>query len=914
VATGVELATAYVSLSVSTRGIGRDIAREFGGVERSAETYGKRSGDRFVGGLKGKFAKIGGLLAGAFAVSAGVDFFKDAVGGASDLNEAATKTQAIFGDAGKAAVDAFANKGAKALGQTRLQVLDAAASFGTFGKAAGLTGKPLAKFSTGFASLATDMASFFNTDPADATEAIAAGLRGEAEPLRKYGVLLDDASMRQEALKLGLIKTTKQALTPQQKVLAAQALIYKQTKDAQGDFGRTSGGLANQQRILSATFTDFKTNLGKKLLPVVTNVVSFFNNKFGPVMGDVAEKVGGFFSKAWDGATALFDLFIKGDFTSKFREVFGLEEDSPLVDLLFQVRDFFVTELPPAIATGKRVFKVIADYIKAEVVPRVMGIVDAIRGFVVVAIPIVKQFVAGMLERIQPLMPTIQAIFGTIGEIISGALDLIKAIIERVTSIISWVWSNWGQGIMDTIAFIWEKVLAIIQPALEAIKGLIRTFTAIFKGDWSTAWESLKGAFSSAWKTVRAVIDGALSLLGRALSIAWDGIVSVAGTAWEKLTGAISGPLDRVMQFIQENFIDKINGLFEFLHIPVHITPIWKESNVGSGMRNAGRVGTYHKLGDARFAEGGYTGPGSKWQPAGIVHAGEWVINQQSVKGISRDMPGLLPFLNGYASGGFVKPVNAAPGFPYGRYPSGKIHRALDFPVPVGTPVRSAYSGTVLYAGWDSTGYGNVVRTSDSDGAFSIYGHNSRLLVKSGQAINAGQLISLSGSTGNSTGPHLHWARRTSPYNDATAFNPFGSSSGAGFNPIASLLKSGIEGIASGASGFAGRVGGPFGPVFANILGRLIKGAGSRALSLLGIEGGELRPRLYDQGGMIPPGDTLVRNKTGAPETLLPFDIREMAAGLDPERVYAAVRDGAREGTSAGFGYQAREVAIGGRR
>jgi hypothetical protein len=330
-------------------------------------------------------------------------------------------------------------------------------------------------------------------------------------------------------------------------------------------------------------------------------------------------------------------------------------------------------------------------------------------------------------------------------------------------------------------------------------------------------------------------------------------------------------------------------------------------------MRNAGRVGTYHKLGDARFAEGGYTGPGSKWQPAGIVHAGEWVINQQSVKGISRDMPGLLPFLNGYASGGFVKPVNAAPGFPYGRYPSGKIHRALDFPVPVGTPVRSAYSGTVLYAGWDSTGYGNVVRTSDKDGAFSIYGHNSRLLVKTGQALNAGQLIALSGSTGNSTGPHLHWARRTSPYNDATAFNPFGSSSGAGFNPIASLLKSGIEGIASGASGFASRVGGPFGPVFANILGRLIKGAGSRALSLLGIEGGELRPRLYDHGGMIPPGDTLVRNKTGAPETLLPFDIREMAAGLDPERVYQAVRDGAREGTSAGFGYQAREVAMGGR-
>ena len=75
-------------------------------------------------------------------------------------------------------------------------------------------------------------------------------MRGEAEPLRQYGVLLDDASLRQAALELGIISTTKNALTPQQKVLAAQALIYQQTGTAQGDFARTSDGLANKTRIL----------------------------------------------------------------------------------------------------------------------------------------------------------------------------------------------------------------------------------------------------------------------------------------------------------------------------------------------------------------------------------------------------------------------------------------------------------------------------------------------------------------------------------------------------------------------------------------------------------------------------------------------------------------------------------------
>ncbi len=74
--------------------------------------------------------------------------------------------------------------------------------------------------------------------------------------------------MRQKALELGLIETTKNALTPQQKVLAAQALIYEQTADAQGDFARTSDGLANQQRIVAAQWENMQATLGEALLPV----------------------------------------------------------------------------------------------------------------------------------------------------------------------------------------------------------------------------------------------------------------------------------------------------------------------------------------------------------------------------------------------------------------------------------------------------------------------------------------------------------------------------------------------------------------------------------------------------------------------------------------------------------------------
>jgi len=196
-----------------------------------------------------------------------------AIDAASDLNETVSKTQVIFGAASKEVL-AFGDQTAKSLGISKQAALDASATFGVFGKAAGLTGSSLATFSTDFTKLAADMASFNNTTPEQAITAIGAALRGESEPIRQYGVLLSDAVLKQEAMALGIYDGVG-ALTAQQKVLAAQAAIYKQTGDAQGDFERTSGGLANQQRILTASIQDLQASIGKALLPVVQAVLPY---------------------------------------------------------------------------------------------------------------------------------------------------------------------------------------------------------------------------------------------------------------------------------------------------------------------------------------------------------------------------------------------------------------------------------------------------------------------------------------------------------------------------------------------------------------------------------------------------------------------------------------------------------------
>ena len=201
-----------------------------------------------------------------------------AVAAASDLEESISKVNVIFGE-GAEAVRNFSETAATSLGLSQQAVLDAAGTFGTFGKAAGLGGQDLAQFNNDFTTLAADLASFNNTSPEQAIEAIGAALRGESEPLRSYGVLLNDATLKAEALKLGIYDGTG-ALTDQQKILAAQAAIYEQTGDAQGDFARTSEGLAGQTKIMQAQFADLQAELGKALMPVVMALL--------PVVADLA--------------------------------------------------------------------------------------------------------------------------------------------------------------------------------------------------------------------------------------------------------------------------------------------------------------------------------------------------------------------------------------------------------------------------------------------------------------------------------------------------------------------------------------------------------------------------------------------------------------------------------------------------
>ncbi|WP_031004705.1 LysM peptidoglycan-binding domain-containing M23 family metallopeptidase [Streptomyces sp. NRRL F-5727] len=135
------------------------------------------------------------------------------------------------------------------------------------------------------------------------------------------------------------------------------------------------------------------------------------------------------------------------------------------------------------------------------------------------------------------------------------------------------------------------------------------------------------------------------------------------------------------------------------------------------------------------------------------------------------------------ASSGWVAPVSGGISTPYrasGSMWSSGYHTGADFIASSGTTVRAVGAGTVVSAGW-SGAYGNEVVIQHADGNYSQYAHLSSLSVSAGQSVGGGQQIGLSGSTGNSTGPHLHFEIRTSP------------SYGSDIDPLAYLRQHGVS-------------------------------------------------------------------------------------------------------------------------
>lgn len=236
---------------------------------------GMRGANRHVTGMRANVKNLAIGLGAAFGARALVRQMKGFISLASDAEEATSKFDTVLGSAAKETrrdLDQFADS----VGRSRYALQSMGGDLAALLQPMGFTQRETGRLSSGLTRLATDLASFHNVADSEALTALRAGLVGESEPLRKFGVQLSAARIEAEALAKGLIHN-KSELTPLIKAQAAYNIIMADTAVAQGDALRTSGGLANQLKTLEGAWRDLGVEIGKVMAGPATDAVSGLN-------------------------------------------------------------------------------------------------------------------------------------------------------------------------------------------------------------------------------------------------------------------------------------------------------------------------------------------------------------------------------------------------------------------------------------------------------------------------------------------------------------------------------------------------------------------------------------------------------------------------------------------------------------
>lgn len=213
-----------------------------------------------------KFSNVAKLAFGAVALSRIKGFADSAKQAASDLGESVNAVNVVFGTAAEKVLN-FGKTAAYSVGLSNRAFNELATPLGAMLKNAGFDAGTAADQVITLTQRASDMASVFNTDVSDALGAIQAALRGESDPIEKYGVSLNAAAVDAEAAALGFDKLAGQ-YDNNAKAAARLSLIMKQTDQVMGDFKRTQGDLANASRTVAAAWEDQKAQIGDQLLPI----------------------------------------------------------------------------------------------------------------------------------------------------------------------------------------------------------------------------------------------------------------------------------------------------------------------------------------------------------------------------------------------------------------------------------------------------------------------------------------------------------------------------------------------------------------------------------------------------------------------------------------------------------------------
>lgn len=277
-ATAGQRASAQASLITAQQRFNAELSKSETAVTRVATAEKKR-----FGFLKSTLA-AGAGFAGAQGLFNLVKQSRDA---AVELQDVVSANSSVFGKAATD-IDRFVKARGDALNLDRLTVQQLAAGFGTVFKGAGLDPQQAVNQALTLTERAADVRSLRGGTLEDVSGAFRSALVGETEPIRRYGVLLNDASLKLRALNDGLISSTKETLPPAIKAQVAYEEILAQTVDAQGDIARTTDSAANKVEDQREKMANLRQEIGTGLLPLYGELLGV-GSDLAPVLVEVAK-------------------------------------------------------------------------------------------------------------------------------------------------------------------------------------------------------------------------------------------------------------------------------------------------------------------------------------------------------------------------------------------------------------------------------------------------------------------------------------------------------------------------------------------------------------------------------------------------------------------------------------------------
>lgn len=414
---------------------------------------------------------------------------------ASDLQENIGKTTEVF-KTNSDEVLKWSKTSLKSYGLAQSSALDMASLYGDMGTGMGLSTNEAAKMSMTLTGLAADLASFKNIDSAVAQNALKSIYTGETESLKNLGIVMTETNLKEYALSKG-IRTNIQDMKQNEKVQLRYNYVMSMTKNAQGDFLRTGGNIANQMRVFKESTKELSAHIGGLLLPKITPLIKKAN-EFVSSLGEINE-------------TQLFTIMKIG---------FALASIGPLM------KGF-------SMATGAvSVFLKLMSVTSLPMVAVILSLGAALY-LLYKNFDLVKEKSAGVLSVFKnefgAVLPSLEELFTSL-----------KALFVSILPVVSTVLG----GALGLVAGFVTHLGGFIQGIITVLTGLSDFLTGVFTLDFKKAWDGIKGIVSGVVQAIIGLINAVTSAIGGmiqglkdGLSLGKDTANKIKGTSARGTTG-----------------------------------------------------------------------------------------------------------------------------------------------------------------------------------------------------------------------------------------------------------------------------------------------------------------------------------------------------------------------------------------